>query len=125
MLIEEGNKTLCEDGLINFNKMSMIAGVIRELQWYQTSLYAYEVDSELQAWLLRGVTRLDVDGLYKRSLLCESREGMSSPNASPAITLTPDDNIGTAESSPDRSPNTVKRSRSIKDKFRYIVLNDS
>ena len=72
--IEEGNKDLLPDGLINFTKRRRLSEVIAEIQTYQYTPYCLAEVSFIKEYLL-GVECLPEEQCYKLSLKREARGG--------------------------------------------------
>ena len=72
VFIEEGNKDMIQNNLINFDKRRKIALVIREIQQYQQTPYCLKAIPEIQAILL-SPDNVSEDDLYKLSLELEPR----------------------------------------------------
>lgn len=75
--IEEGSKDKLANGLINFKKCRLIAGVIAEIQQYQLEPYNLTMIPPLQAWISRSLEEmetLDEKKLFDLSLVAEPRE---------------------------------------------------
>ncbi|KAK1124151.1 hypothetical protein K0M31_007175 [Melipona bicolor] len=78
--IEEGTRTMTEDGLLNFSKMRMIAHVIQEIRQLQQSSYNIEPIAKIINYLLDPSLQIDDDTLYRMSLEIEPRS--SKPSSS-------------------------------------------
>ncbi|KAL2862733.1 putative cell division control protein Cdc25 [Aspergillus lucknowensis] len=73
--IEDGIPSLTPSELINFNKRTKTAEVIRDIQQYQNSPYLLTPISELQDYILSNLHGAgDVHDMYDRSLEVEPRE---------------------------------------------------
>ncbi|KAI9373685.1 ras guanine nucleotide exchange factor domain-containing protein [Aspergillus egyptiacus] len=73
--IEDGIPSLTPSELINFNKRTKTAEVIRDIQQYQNSPYLLTPVSELQDYILSNLQSAgDVHDMYDRSLEIEPRE---------------------------------------------------
>ncbi|KAL2797626.1 ras guanine nucleotide exchange factor domain-containing protein [Aspergillus keveii] len=73
--IEDGIPSLTPSELINFNKRTKTAEVIRDIQQYQNSPYLLTPVSELQDYILSYLQSAgDVHDMYERSLEVEPRE---------------------------------------------------
>ncbi|KAL2829230.1 ras guanine nucleotide exchange factor domain-containing protein [Aspergillus cavernicola] len=73
--IEDGIPSLTPSELINFNKRTKTAEVIRDIQQYQNSPYLLTPVSELQDYILSNLQGAgDVHDMYERSLEVEPRE---------------------------------------------------
>ena len=73
--IEDGIPSLTPSDLINFNKRSKTAEVIRDIQQYQNALYQLVSVPELQDYVLSNMQAAgDVHQMYDRSLEIEPRE---------------------------------------------------
>jgi son of sevenless-like protein len=73
--IEDGIPSLTPSELINFNKRTKTAEVIRDIQQYQNSPYLLTPVSELQDYILSYLQSAgDVHDMYDRSLEVEPRE---------------------------------------------------
>lgn len=70
--IEDGNQTFVENGLINFEKQVMVAGVVADVFKFQKVVYPFEPNPTVQAFL-QHLLVLNSQTLYKQSLLCEPR----------------------------------------------------
>jgi len=71
--VDAGNPDKFNDGQINFEKLSMIAAIIRDMEFYQTALYPFLAVPVLQAYLIKPKI-IDADTMYENSLLCEENE---------------------------------------------------
>jgi len=74
--IEEGNPTKLTNGFINWKKCRLIAGVITEVQQYQTVPYNLNPVAPIQAYFLKAlmdVEVLDDKKLFDLSILAEPR----------------------------------------------------
>jgi len=72
--IEEGNSDWVgpkEDGLVNMDKLNLIAQIILEVKRFQTVPFAIDKDPVLAGYLSKLLT-LPEEMLYKHSLLCET-----------------------------------------------------
>ncbi|KAK9306671.1 hypothetical protein QLX08_002746 [Tetragonisca angustula] len=78
--IEEGTRTMTEDGLLNFSKMRMIAHVIQEIRQLQQGSYNIEPIAKIINYLLDPSLQIDDDTLYRMSLEIEPRS--SKPSSS-------------------------------------------
>ncbi|KAL4958068.1 ras guanine nucleotide exchange factor domain-containing protein [Aspergillus filifer] len=73
--IEDGIPSLTPSELINFNKRTKTAEVIRDIQQYQNSPYLLTPVTELQEYILSNLQGAgDVHDMYDRSLEVEPRE---------------------------------------------------
>jgi son of sevenless len=103
VLIEEGNNTFAGEGLVNFVKMSKIAQVIRDIQWYQTSAYeAIKRNEPMQTWILYGTPRMSDSQLYDRSYIYEPRMGDSRTSLEGIALMVPGDDVPSEESASRR-----------------------
>ena len=71
--IEQGmSSTLEKSGMINFSKCAKIANVIRDVQRYQSGMYALQPVPRLQKYMLSGMQAAsDVHDMHARSLSVE------------------------------------------------------
>ncbi|DAA73120.1 TPA_exp: Uncharacterized protein A8136_5045 [Trichophyton benhamiae CBS 112371] len=73
--IEDGIPSLTQSDLINFNKRTKTAEVIRDIQQYQNAPYQLIPVPELQEYVLNNMQAAgDVHDMYERSLEIEPRE---------------------------------------------------
>lgn len=73
--IEDGIPSLTPSELINLNKRTKTAEVIRDIQQYQNSPYLLTPVTELQEYILSNLQGAgDVHDMYERSLEVEPRE---------------------------------------------------
>jgi len=74
--IEDGNPTKFANGMINFKKCRLVAGVILEIQQYQQKPYNLSNAQSIQDFLsqsIEEVQSLDDKALYELSLVAEPR----------------------------------------------------
>jgi hypothetical protein len=77
--IEEGNKDKLANGFVNWKKCRLIAGVITEIQQYQTVPYNLLACNPIQEFFEAALVEMDTIGvddkkLYDLSLIAEPRE---------------------------------------------------
>eukprot|EP00164_Ancoracysta_twista_P026247 GFYU01050865.1.p1 GENE.GFYU01050865.1~~GFYU01050865.1.p1 ORF type:complete len:113 (-),score=31.44 GFYU01050865.1:129-467(-) len=72
--IEDGNKTVTPEGLINFSKMRLLATVMREVELYQQTPFSFKSAPDVQISLYWLGKVLDEQEAYKKSLELEPRE---------------------------------------------------
>lgn len=67
--------TLRTTSIINFNKRTKTAEVIRDIKQYQDVPYLFQPVPELQDYVLTNIRKAgDVHEMYERSLIVEPRE---------------------------------------------------
>jgi len=74
--IEDGNPTKFANGMINFKKCRLVAGVILEIQQYQQKPYNLSNSQPIQDFLTQSIEEvqtLDDKALYELSLVAEPR----------------------------------------------------
>jgi len=74
--IEDGNPTRFANGMINFKKCRLVAGVILEIQQYQQKPYNLSSNQQIHDFLsqsIEEVQSLDDKALYELSLVAEPR----------------------------------------------------
>ena len=70
--IDDGNPSEYGDGMINFTKRQLVAGVLNEVLKYQQSQFDIKPEEPLFSFL-KEFPALDADALYKLSLTREPR----------------------------------------------------
>merc|ERR1712063_118386 len=69
--IDVGNRDSLEDGTANYEKMQMIATVMKDFRKYQAVQYLFPVSPEIRNYLLN-ISSLEENSLFKFSTNCES-----------------------------------------------------
>eukprot|EP00027_Filamoeba_sp_ATCC50430_P001073 CAMPEP_0168556048 /NCGR_PEP_ID=MMETSP0413-20121227/8670_1 /TAXON_ID=136452 /ORGANISM="Filamoeba nolandi, Strain NC-AS-23-1" /LENGTH=681 /DNA_ID=CAMNT_0008586959 /DNA_START=162 /DNA_END=2207 /DNA_ORIENTATION=+ len=78
--IEDGNETISND-VVNFQKMSMIASIIQDIQTLQNRMfYRYKRNADLQHFVAFNLLILSEDDMYEHSKICE---GLGSQTSTP------------------------------------------
>ncbi len=86
--IEDGNENFLDASkkVINWQKMSMIANVFRDLQRFQQHPYDFEIKPFLNAHLRKGrVIVTDDTELYNLSFMCQSRQKKATDSGEPVL----------------------------------------
>ncbi|PRP85293.1 rasGEF domain-containing protein [Planoprotostelium fungivorum] len=72
VMVEEGNTTWMEAGIVNFEKCNMFYRIIREIMMYQQTGYNLESEPSLREYLM-SVNGHDEEKLYEESVALEPR----------------------------------------------------
>jgi hypothetical protein len=70
--IEDGNPDFVYDKLVNFEKMYLIAGILKEVHSFQNKPYSFKADPAIQLYIQQAPIANN-SKLYQLSLLCEQR----------------------------------------------------
>jgi len=77
--IEDGNNNYAMAGIINFQKMRMIADVVTQIQLFQQAKFTFKKNVKLMVYMMHGAPAWDEDTLYAKSKIFEPVKGMSTP----------------------------------------------
>jgi hypothetical protein len=77
--IEDGNNNFMGTGVVNFQKMRMVADVITEIQQAQQSKFGFQKNLRILAYLMYGLTIWDEEAIYSKSKQCEGTQEPGTP----------------------------------------------
>jgi hypothetical protein len=71
--IDDGNQDHLENGMINFEKMRMVASVVGTFLYYQEKDYCFQPVPEIQQFVMQQLASVsdNEDALFEYSKLCE------------------------------------------------------